>query len=642
MKKYANAIRVVAVNLIVLIVLLGSIEFYFRHWGHEKQERLVNGLWQSFQPYVMIATAPGDYPQFANTFTHENYRSTVRTNSLGYNDPHEFIVGKSYKKAADEKVVLFTGGSAAWGVGATATDRTVAGRMQFYLNTLQSGERYTVINMAMGSWIAFQQFIGLQQWGSQFDPDWVVSMDGFNDAGVGCNYSQGPGNPMYFATMRSYINGYLMSTLRPDFYRGWLENELIEHSKAYRIITGKQYVPNDRMFDQSSQEDREYRRQIIPTKVGEARQMLAFYLASERGMLNLYPQARYILSSQPMVNPIAGDFNDIYEYPVGSPERNAAIEKRTKDLEGYLTQYENEMCGQGTAHPANTYILDNGALRLEQLVDEEAARGRLVAYYNIGTLFSGSRPDHMPYFIDPVHLSDKGMDVIGKFYAERILATDRERPVAVTTAAHAAVAATSAATAPAAPTAPTAPAASAAAVIAGSASAAPTHAQDHDWDYLVGLTVKEETGVEPVVAGFQPRRLTATPTASRHGLGVRFDDLKPGGTYHLTVWLKSAPNAWAMVEGRDSNDPQTNSPAHYGVVSFDLQKAVTTKSSGDLAKLSVAAAKDGWVKVTFDLVTKDGRIYVTGNLLEGGNGLMNFQGAGQNVVLGGIEIDERE
>ena len=162
------------------------------------------------------------------------------------------------------------------------------------------------------------------------------------------------------------------------------------------------------------------------------------------------------------------------------------------------------------------------------------------------------------------------------------------------------------------------------------------------WDYLVGLTVKDETAEEPVVAGFQPRRLTATPTASRHGLGVRFDDLKPGGTYHLTVWLKSAPNAWAMVEGRDSNDPQTGVPVHYGVASFDLQKAVTTKSSGDLAKLSVAPAKDGWVKVTFDLVTKDGRIYVTANLLEGSNGLMNFQGAGQNVVFGGVEIDERE
>jgi hypothetical protein len=623
MKKIANVIRVVTVNLIVLVVLLGGIEFYFRHWGHEKPDGLLNGLWQSFQPYVMTTAAPGEYRQFFNTFTNEIYPSTVRTNSLGYNDRHEFIVGQTYKKAANEKVVLFTGGSAAWGVGATATDRTVAGRMEYYLNSLQSGERYTVINLAMGSWIAFQQFIGLQQWGSQFDPDWVVSMDGFNDAGVVCNYSQGPGNPMYFATMRSYINGYLMETHHPVFYRGWFENKLIEHSKAYRIITDKQYVADDRVFDQSSPETDLIRRQIIPTKVGEARQMLAFYLASERGMLNLFPQARYILSSQPVVNPIAGDFNDIYEHPVGSPERKAAIEKRTADLETYLTQYENEMCGQGTAHPANTYILDNGALQLEQLVDQEAARGRVVEYYNIGTLFPVSRPDRMPYFIDAPHLSDKGMDVIGKFYAEKILAADREQPVA--------------AIAPAVPA-----ASSASSVPAASASAAPANTEQNEWDYLVGLTVTDETAEKPVVAGFQPRRLTATSTASRHGLGVRFGDLKPGGTYHVAVWLKSAPNAWAMVEGRDSNDPQSGTPVHFGVVSLDLQKAATTKSSGDLAKLSVAAAKDGWVKMAFDLVTKDGRIYVTANLLEGSNGLMNFQGAGQNIVFGGVAIEEQQ
>src|ERR1700731_4502663 len=603
MKKYSTAIRLVTVNLIVLTVLLGGIEFYFRHWGHEKQDKLLNGLWQSFQPYVMITTAPGDYQEFFNTFTNESYPSTVRTNSLGFNDRHEFDPSRPYKKAANEKVVLFTGGSAAWGVGATATDRTVAGRMEYYLNTLQSGERYTVINQAMGSWIAFQQFVGLQLWGAQFDPDWVVSMDGFNDAGVGCNYSQGPGNPLYFATMRSYIDGYLMSTHHPVFYRGWLENELIKHSKAYRIFTGKQYVPDDQMFDQSSSEDAPIRRQIIPTKLGEARQMLAFYIAAERGMLNLFPRARYILSTQPVVNQFTGDFNDIYQYPVGSPERNAAIEKRTAALEGYLTQHENEMCGQGTSQPAGIYIFGNGAVRLEQLVDEEAARARVVEYYNIGTLFPDPRPERMPYFIDAPHLTDKGMDVIGKFYAEKILAADN---LAVTTAA------------------------------------APANAEDHTWDYLVGLTVKDETAEEPVVAGFQPRRLTATPTASRHSLGVRFDDLKPGGTYHLTVWLKSAPNAWAMVEGRDSNDPATGRPPHYGVASYNLAQSVMTTSSGDLANPNAASAKNGWVKATFDLKTKDGHIFVTANLLEGSNGLTNFQGAGQSVVLGGIEIDERE
>jgi hypothetical protein len=71
-------------------------------------------------------------------------------------------------------------------------------------------------------------------------------------------------------------------------------------------------------------------------------------------------------------------------------------------------------------------------------------------------------------------------------------------------------------------------------------------------------------------------------------------------------------------------------------------KAVTTKSSGDLVKLSAAPAKDGWVKATFDLVTKNGQIFVTANLLEGSNGLMFFQGAGQNMVFGGVEIAARE
>jgi hypothetical protein len=61
-----------------------------------------------------------------------------------------------------------------------------------------------------------------------------------------------------------------------------------------------------------------------------------------------------------------------------------------------------------------------------------------------------------------------------------------------------------------------------------------------------------------------------------------------------------------------------------------------------LANPSTASAKDGWVKATFDLKTKDGRIFVTANLLEGSNGLTNFQGAGQSVVFGGVELDERE
>jgi lysophospholipase L1-like esterase len=273
----------------------------------------------------------------------------------------------------------------------------------------------------MGGWISFQQFIGLQLWGSAFDPDWVVVMDGFNDAGVGCAFSQGPGNPMFFAAMRSYINGYLMSTYNPVFYRGWLENEIIKHSAAYRTVTGRTYVPDDQAFDETSAERAVMRRQILPTKIGQAREMLDFYLESERAMLKLFPRAGYILSTQPIVNQIAADFTNIYDDPPGSEAQRAATAKREADVEGYLAQYEDQPCLQKTQHPAYVYILVNGAIRLERLVADEARRGRDVEYANAGLLFPKERTDRIPFFIDSVHMSDAGYDLVARFYADKIL-----------------------------------------------------------------------------------------------------------------------------------------------------------------------------------------------------------------------------
>ena len=425
MKSLVKTTGVIAVNIVVFVALLVCIELYYRLRMTESAEKFPKGLWQTFQPYVMVTTAPGQYYQFANEFTKKKFISSIKTNSFGFNERREYSLTSVYAKEPSEKLVLFTGGSAAWGVGATATDKTVAARMEYYLNQSQKTYKYSVVNLAMVSWIAIQEFIGMQLWGREFDrPDWVIAMDGFNDAGVGCGFSQGPGNPLYFATMRSYIHGYLLSTQHPVFYRGWLENELIKHSKAYRIITGRQYVPDDQIFDETSGEKNPMRRQIIPTKVGQSREMLQFYIDAEGALLKLFPNAHYILSTQPVVNQFTGDFVDIYSFPVGSPERKAAIDKRTSALEAYLTQYENAPCGEKNAQPSFTYIFGNGPVQVERLAEASRAAGRAVDYYNIGALFPDAREDRMPYFIDPVHLSDRGMDLVGKFYADKILAAD--------------------------------------------------------------------------------------------------------------------------------------------------------------------------------------------------------------------------
>src|SRR5262245_3359961 len=226
-------VLVVAINLIVFVAILGSIELYYRvNYPAKPQYPDNNGLWQKYHPYVEIRTAPGKYLQWRDNFTGKTYGADIKTNSLGFNDSREFSYTEPYKKAANERVVLFTGGSTAWGVGATATDKTIAARMEFHLNNLQNDIKYTIVNLAMGSWIAYQQYIALQLWGEAFQPDWIVVMDGHNDAGVGCGFGQGVGNPMFFATVQSFVDGYLYASQKPVFYRGWLENNLIKYSAA--------------------------------------------------------------------------------------------------------------------------------------------------------------------------------------------------------------------------------------------------------------------------------------------------------------------------------------------------------------------------------------------------------------------------
>ena len=306
-------LKVIAINLAVLIALLGGLEFYFRVVKPVPEAySFKNGLALHVVPYVTFSNAPhSSYSAWYNFFTNESIKANVTANNRGFNEKHDFGL-ESYKKADNERVVLVTGGSTAWGVGSTSTDTTIAGRMQHYLNAAQSKRHYTVINLAMGSWIAYQQFIGLELWGAAFDPDWVVSMDGHNDAGVGCSYSQGVMNPLYFPAIKGYADAYLGNgQASPVFYRGWLENETIKYSAAYRGLTGKDYIPNPLKFETNPDPGRAVAgRIIVPTKLGN------------RGDADVLPQVR---TSDAAALP-AGSLYPVHP-TVGKPVRRRLYER---------------------------------------------------------------------------------------------------------------------------------------------------------------------------------------------------------------------------------------------------------------------------------------------------------------------------
>jgi hypothetical protein len=94
------------------------------------------------------------------------------------------------------------------------------------------------------------------------------------------------------------------------------------------------------------------------------------------------------------------------------------------------------------------------------------------------------------------------------------------------------------------------------------------------WDLIEGFNAEVLQG-SAVVSGQHILRLVAVGADRRHALGVRFDNLAPGGMYRATAWVKAEPGVRVMIEARDSFDPHTRKPVNYGVARF--QTSVTGK-----------------------------------------------------------------
>ena len=207
--------------------------------------------------------------------------------------------------------------------------------------------------------------------------------------------------------------------------RSSIENELIYYSTAYRALTGKKYISASNVDATSHDAARNTAAKVVvPTKIGAARDMLQFYIKATKASLSLFPRAKYILSTQPLANEFTGDFVDVYKSSQLEADATA-MAKREETLEIYLKANEDKICNTETYIPSFTYVFVKGAFELEKLAARARTTGRFVEYHNIGRIFPNARADRLKYFIDTVHISDRGAQEIGKFYANRVLQADR-------------------------------------------------------------------------------------------------------------------------------------------------------------------------------------------------------------------------
>jgi hypothetical protein len=392
----------------------------------------------TLQPYMMF-TVNGNARNLVwrNIETRTDIPSQMKFNNLGFAQDRDFSFPpndafvKEFGKKPQERLVLITGGSVVHGVGATANDKTIAGELQRALNERQSRHRYRVLNLGMGSWIAYQEFAGLSLFGQPLRPDWIVAMDGHNDGVVVCSQGNGPGNPMEWPKML-----YLTGGGRGASHQGPVMQWLVDHTAAARVVTGqKPAAPSNQLgqvYIDHEDPDARFRMKLRGLTFADIDRQADFYLQAQRNMMDLFSSANILLSSQPLLheNVVAPNFRKAFAFANTPAEAEAEKRRLAADLDAYMGKTKDTKCGSQVTSQSLGYFMARSAIRLDQAVAAWSTESpnRSVLYTNVEMLFPDAYGMRLPNFIDNAHLTDVGQRRIAEFFAGYILRTDLDMP----------------------------------------------------------------------------------------------------------------------------------------------------------------------------------------------------------------------
>jgi hypothetical protein len=421
------------VSAILCVVLIEGAARLFERKGNDSGAA---SMQLTLQPYMMFVGNPGKNVFWQNLETGSPIPSTVTFNNLGFNvsddlsvPPSPAFIGK-YAKKPGEKLVLITGGSVVHGVGATANDKTTAALLEATLNARQSRYRYRVINLGMGSWIAYQQFVGLSLFGLPLQPDWIVTMDGHNDGAVSCAHGSGPGNPMGWPLMLYLTGGGSGQTKR-----GPLLEWLLENTSIARVVTGQNpttKAPADqRVYFDDHDPDKRFEVKLRGLKIGGLDTQVDFYLLAEQNVKDLFSSSNILFSTQPLLRPAGSPwYRRAFRLDISAEAVAADKQELKAALDEYMAREAETPCDSTMGSPTLGYFMARSAMRLEQKAAEwdAHANGRRIFYANTEMVFPGSYKARVQNFVDSAHLSDAGQKRVGEYFAGYILKADLGMP----------------------------------------------------------------------------------------------------------------------------------------------------------------------------------------------------------------------
>jgi hypothetical protein len=345
-----------------------------------------------YRPYVGFINQPyfNNNYKILNQFSKTEEQCQRSTNNWGFREDFDYTYFLT--KKANTKCVLILGGSAVGGAGSTSDNKVIDAILQNLLNE-NSQTTYVVYNFGNGGWISFQEVLGVLLFGFYLKPDWIITMNGRNDVAVGIGSREGPLGFKHNAIIESYIKGYLQYGMNSSFYRGELENWIIQKSNLYKMLTGKHYIPKSQ--NTFTKYGKIYTGQS--TSWQNLDEIILLYLKNIEILERLFPTAKFIFSLQPLCH----SKNDIF-VKLSSKQIQDQIDK------GPDIDY----------HTAIQYFYTN-------LINKKTSTGNKIIY--AGDAFS-EEFDPQKYFLDEAHLTDHGAEKVAELYSRIILNSEQKKP----------------------------------------------------------------------------------------------------------------------------------------------------------------------------------------------------------------------
>ena len=405
-------------SFIVFILFFFFLEAFSRIFKKHEAEYTPNSHWQSVQPYTMFNTPEvlNNQRTWFDSFQNKTKPAIIIQNKQGFPSEDKIDYSIKFVGASDEELVIITGGSAAWGVGASSNSQCVDGALEKILNK-QGRKKYKVINMAMGGWKSEQEFIALANFGKNFNAKWIVCIDGVNDIAVAVAHSQGAGYPMYYASMDAFFKAYCFNQLRPVFFRGYLENEILKYSYFARWISGNKPIIFNLKRDYS---DPQIERSIVrDVKASDSSKQLAIYIQMLHNIALLFPKSNVIYALQP----VPFSFSEVFHRQPEEILRPEAFDEKQMRLNKEFDKFKNQPAGLAVWPQARRWFLESAEMevfKLSKSINTNEKNNR-TTFTNLNAAFPETFDQRIAYFIDPVHCNDAGYNVIAEKVAKYIL-----------------------------------------------------------------------------------------------------------------------------------------------------------------------------------------------------------------------------